>query len=65
MLKCGDTVKQLAIKMKERLTKVIAKNQATSEPLYMAQLHSKIPDVAFNYKEFQEPLIGCTGLKTS
>ena len=35
MLKCGDTVKQLAIKMKERLTKVIAKNQATSELLYM------------------------------
>ena len=57
MIKCGNTVKQLAIKMKGKLTKVIAKNQVTSESLLMEQLHPKIPDVTFNYKEFQEPLI--------
>ena len=51
-LKCGDTIEQLAIKIKRRLTKVyvivIAKNQATSGSLDMEQLHARIPDVAFN-----------------
>ena len=58
MLKCGNTIKQLAIKMKGRLTKVITRKQTTSESLYTEQLCSKIPDVAFNYKEFREPLVG-------
>ena len=57
MLKCGDTIKQQAIKMKGRLTKVIGIKQTTSGLIHIELLRSKIPDVAFNYKEFQEPLI--------
>ena len=57
MLKCGDTINQLATKLKRKLKKIISKSQATSELLNMEDLHSKIPDVTFNYKEFQEPLV--------
>ena len=57
MLKCGGTIKQLTMKIKRKLTKVIAIKQTASESFYMEQLRSKIPDVAFNYKEFQEPLV--------
>ena len=56
MLKCGDTIKQQGIKMKVIFTNLIGIKQTTSGSLHMEQLCSKIPDVAFNYKEFQEPL---------
>ena len=57
MLKCGATIKKLATKLKVKLTKIISKSQTTSRLLYMEDLHSKIPDVTFNYREFQEPLV--------
>ena len=57
MLKCGDTIKQQIIKVKGILTKIIGIKQKTSRSLQMEQLNCKIPDVAFNYKEFQEPLV--------
>ena len=57
MLKCGDTIKYHIIKMKEMLPKMIRTKQTTSVSLRMEQLRSRIPDVAFNYSEFQEPLV--------
>ena len=56
-LKCGDVIKQKSIKMKQIFTKMFGINQATSRTLHMEQLHTKIPDVTFNYKEYQEPLV--------
>ena len=57
MLKCGEIIKQQTIKVKEIFTKMIRSKQANPGKLHMEELRSKIPDVAFNYKEFQEPLI--------
>ena len=57
MLKCGKVIKQQAIKVKRIFIKMIRTKQANPGKLYMEQLHSKISDVAFNYKEFQEPLV--------
>ena len=57
MLKCGDIIKHEVNKVKEMFTKMIRTKQTTSGSLNIQQLHSKIPDVAFNYKEFQEPLV--------
>ena len=57
MLKCGEVIKHKAIKVKGILRKTIRTKQANPEKLHMEQLRSKIPDVAFNYKEFQEPLV--------
>ena len=56
-LKCGDVIKQKSIKMKQIFTKMVRIKQATSRTLHMEQLHPKIPDVTFNYKEYQEPLV--------
>ena len=56
-LKCGDMIKQKSIKMKQIFTKMFGIKQATSRTLHMEQLHTKIPDVTFNYKEYQEPLV--------
>ena len=56
-LKCGDVIKQKSIKIKRIFTKMVRINQATSRTLHMEQLHTKIPDVTFNYKEYQEPLV--------
>ena len=44
--------------MKQMLMKKITRNQACSESLHLEQLRSKIPDVAFDYTEFVEPLVG-------
>ena len=57
MLKCGDTIKHQIVKVKEILPKMIRTKQTTSVSLHMEQLRSKIPDVAYNYSEFQEPLV--------
>ena len=56
ILKCGDTIKYHIIKMKEMLPRMMRTKQTTSVSLHMEQLRSTIPDVAFNYSEFQEPL---------
>ena len=57
MMKCGDTIKQQVIKMKRMLTKMIRKKQVSAGSLDLEHLRSKIPNVAFNYQEFQEPLV--------
>ena len=54
MLRFGDTIKKKANKFKQMLMKG---KQTFSESLHMEQLRSKVPDVAFNYKEFREPLV--------
>ena len=54
MLMYGDVIKGRANKIKQMLMKRITRKQTCSESL---QLSSKIPDVAFNYKHFREPLI--------
>ena len=53
MLRCGDTIKEKV----NKLMKGITRKQALSESLHMEQLRSIIPDIAFNYKEFQEPIV--------
>ena len=59
MLMYGDVIKRRAGKIKQVLIKMITvkSKQTCSRPLHMEELRSKIPDVAFNYKEFQEPLV--------
>ena len=59
MLMYGDVIKRRAGKIKQLLIKMITvkSKQTCSRPLHMEELRSKIPDVAFNYKEFQEPLV--------
>ena len=57
ILKCGDTIKHQVIKMKGMLRKVIRVKQTSPGLLHMEQLHSTIPEVTFNYKEFQEPMV--------
>ena len=54
MLMYGDVIKGRANKIKQMLMKRITRKPTCSESL---QLSSKIPDVAFNYKHFREPLI--------
>ena len=53
MLMYGDTIKETVIKIKQMFTK----KQKFSKSLHMEQLSCRIPDVAFNYKEFREPLV--------
>ena len=36
---------------------MIRKKQVTAGSLDMEHLHSKIPDIGFNYQEFQEPSV--------
>ena len=57
MIQCGDTIKQQVIKIKGMLRKVFRIKQTTPGLLHMEQLHSTIPEVTFNYKEFQEPMV--------
>ena len=57
ILKCGATIKQQVNKIKGMLTKGIRIKQTTSGLLHMEKLHSTIPEVTFNYKEFQEPMV--------
>ena len=58
MLLYGDVIKRRASKIKQVLIKMITvkSKQTCSKPLHMEELRSKIPDVAFDYKEFQESL---------
>ena len=59
MLMYGDTIKGKANKFKQSLMRRITRKQTCSESLDLEklQLRSKIPDVAFNYEEFIEPLV--------
>ena len=59
MLLYGDVIMKRASKIKQVLIKMITVKlkQTCSRSLHMEELRSKIPDVAFNYKEFQEPLL--------
>ena len=58
MLMYGNTVKVRANKIKEMLMmRWFIRKQTCSESLELEQLSSKIPDVAFNYREFREPLV--------
>ena len=57
MLLYGDIIKEKANKMKQMLMKKITRKQACSESLHLEQLSSKIPNVAFDYTEFIEPLV--------
>ena len=57
MLLYGDVIKRRTNKIKQVLVKMITVKPTRSRLLHMEELSSKIPDVAFNYKEFQEPLV--------
>ena len=59
MLMYGDVIKRTAGKIKQVLIKMITvkSKQTCSRPFHIEELRSKIPDAAFNYKEFQEPLV--------
>ena len=57
MLMYGGVIKGRANKIKQMLMTRITRKQTCSESLHMEDLRSKIPDVAFNYKEFREPLV--------
>ena len=57
MLLYGDAIKRRANKIKQVLVKMITVKPTHSRPLHMEELSSKIPDVTFDYKEFQEPLV--------
>jgi len=56
MLMYGDTIKRKANKFKQSLMRSITRKQTCSD-LERLQLRSKIPDLAFNYEEFSEPLV--------
>ena len=57
MLMYGEAIKRRANKIKQMLMKMIKRKQTYTESLKLEQLSSKIPNVAFNYEEFREPLI--------
>ena len=57
MLLYGDAIKARANKIKQVLIKIAARKQTRLRSSDMEELSSKIPNVAFNYKEFQEPLL--------
>ena len=52
MLRYGDTIKRITSRIKQVLTK-----KTFMRSLHMEELSSKIPDVAFNYKEFRDSLV--------
>ena len=54
---CGDVIKRRANKIKQVIIKMTSVKQQCLKPLHVKELSSQIPDVSFNYKEFQEPLI--------
>ena len=56
MLLYGDAIKVRVNKILQLLFEITARKQTGSRSSDMEELSSKIPDVAFNYKEFQEPL---------
>ena len=56
MLLYGDAIKVRANKILQVFLKITARKQTGLRSSDMEELSSKIPDVAFNYKEFQEPL---------
>ena len=54
---CGNTIKQKGNKIVLILKSKVLNNKVSRELLDMETLRNKIPDVALNYKDFQEPLI--------
>ena len=56
MLLYGDAIKVRVNKILQVFLKITARKQTGLRSSDMEELSSKIPDVAFNYKEFQEPL---------
>ena len=56
MLLYGNAIKVRVNKILQVFLKITARKQTHSRSSDMEELSSKIPDVAFNYKEFQEPL---------
>ena len=56
MLLYGDAIKVRVNKILQVFLKTTARKQTGLRSSDMEELNSKIPDVAFNYKEFQEPL---------
>ena len=54
---CGDVVKRGANKVKQEIIAMTSVKQRCLKSLHMKEFSSQIPDVSFNYKEFQEPLI--------
>ena len=56
LLLYGDAIKVRVNKILQLFLKITARKQTHSRSSDMEELSSKIPDVAFNYKEFQEPL---------
>ena len=57
MLMYGDVIKRRANKIKQMFMTRITRKKTCSESLHLQDLSAKIPDVAFNYKEFREPLV--------
>ena len=57
MLLYGDMIKRRTNKIKQLLTTMISVKQVCSKSLQMKNLSPQIPDVTFNYKELQEPLV--------
>ena len=53
----GNVIKGRANKIKQMLMKRITRKKTCSESLQLEDLSAKIPDAAFNYKEFIEPLV--------
>ena len=56
MLLYGDAIKVRVNKILQVFLKITARKQTHLRSSGLEELSSKIPDVAFNYKEFQEPL---------
>ena len=57
MFLCGDVVKRRANEIKRVLIKMTSVKQGCSKSLQVEELRSKIPDITFDYTEFQEPLV--------
>ena len=57
MIKVGDAIKEKGNEIKQLLMKKFTKKQTSSQSFNIKYLSSKIPDVAFNYNEFREPLV--------
>ena len=57
MIIFGDAIKKKGNKIKQLLIQKVTKKQTSSQSFNIEHLSSRIPDAAFNYKEFREPLV--------
>jgi len=57
MSMCGVTIKQKVHYTILTMKSKIGSSKESCELIDMETLRSKIPDAAFNFKDFQEPLI--------